>query len=404
MKVPAPTSVWYGRRDQASLVGPVAGQARDHLLEARPLHVPAVYPADPERPVALDPPGPRGLNTGMAVDVGPPLLETKLRPPERRAGRRAAARAGRPARGGRPGTPDAGQRCRRLGQDHRRGRLARRAPGTRRVARPRLGRQRPGALLALRGRGAAPRGRAPGRPGRRGARGPRTTPSRPGCRRCSTRPRSCRSRPVLALDDYHLISHPAVHRLGGVPGAAPARPPAPGDGLPFRAADRRPPPAGAGRADRAARLRPALRRRRGRRAAGRRHGARSRGCRGDGPARFAPRAGPPGSTWPASRCATARTRRPSSTPSPATTAWWSTTSPPRCSTTSRPSAGSSSSGPRSSAGSADRCATPWPAPATRSTRWPSSSARTSSWCRWTAAASGTATTISSVSSCSTSWP
>ena len=93
--------------------------------------------------------------------------------------------------------PDARQRRRRVGQDHRWSATGSPgAAGAGRVGRPRRRRQRPGAVLALRRRGAAARrarrldDQAVGR-----ARGPRTTPSRPACRRCSTRPRSCRSRP-----------------------------------------------------------------------------------------------------------------------------------------------------------------------------------------------------------------
>ena len=121
------------RRDQASLVGPVAGQPRDHVLEARPRHV--------RRSVPVCAPGPRGAPDHWRLDRS--SSEPRQYPwhadPLRPAAHRDQAAAARPAHGvrrpGRPGgapgpavarpPPDGRQRGRRLGQDDAGGRLAR---------------------------------------------------------------------------------------------------------------------------------------------------------------------------------------------------------------------------------------------------------------------------------------
>ena len=145
---------------------------------------------------------------------------------------------------------------------------------------------------------------------------------------------------LLALDDYHLIAddeiHEAVAFLRRTPaGRAPRR-----HDQPHRPAHRPRAAAGPRRPGRAARSGPALRDGRGRGAAGRGGPATSTATPSPACAR-APRAGPPASTWPGCRCAAARTRRASSPTSPATTAWWSTTSPTRCSRACRPSGAAS---------------------------------------------------------------
>ena len=197
------------RRDQAALVGPVAGQPRDHVLEARPRHVGGVYPCPT--------PGPRGAPDhwrldrssrsrvnirGMQTLSGPPLIETKLRPPDRRHG--VVRRPGRPGgaagrRGGGP-PPDGRQRGRRLGQDDAGGRLARRPSG----ARPAwvaldASDNDPARFWRYLSEALARAGVAPRRPGRRArSRAPTTTREVGPRRAASTRPpdrRGARSSP-----------------------------------------------------------------------------------------------------------------------------------------------------------------------------------------------------------------
>ena len=124
--------------------------------------------------------------------------------------------------------------------------------------------------------------------------------------------------------------------------------------------------------------------------------------------RDAPRGGSPRSSWRRSRCRAETTSPASSPASPVTTATSSTTWSRRsCSvspSTSRPSC----CRPRSSTGSAVRCATPSPVRPAARPCWRRSTAATCSWSRSTTAAGGTATTTSSPTccehACSTSSP
>ena len=290
------------------------------------------------------------------------MLETKLRPPGRRAGPGRPARpAGAPGRRQRP-APDPGHRPGRMGQDDAGGRLARRArPEGAGLGGPRRRRQRPGPLLALR----RPRPcAAPARPSRTQAVGALAGGGETAeaglsalinALAAAARPHAPRAR-RLPPDRRRL--DPRRH---GLPLRQRARRPARGDDQPGRAADRPRAPAGARRPGGAARRRPALL-----------GAARPAPCwpsaglglgrrRGRAACARAPRAGPRASTWRACPCAGATTRRASSPTSPATTAWSWTTSPPRCWRACPPSAASSCCAPRSSAGSPARCATPSPA-------------------------------------------
>ena len=228
-------------------------------------------------------------------------------------------------------------------------------------------------------------------------------PSRPACRRSSTRPRSCRTPAVLALDDYHLISHPAVHRsLEFVVSHLPER-------LHLVMASRSEPPIGVPRL----------------RARGELTELRASDLRFDDGEAAALLGGVMGHDLGDAEVAALRLR---------TEGWAAGLYLAGLSMRDRadapafidafagddrlvvdylaaevldhqpPERRGSCCAPRSWGGCTGPCATRWPGRPTRRAPWPSSSGRTSSWCPWTAAASGTATTTSSASCCSTSWP
>ena len=397
------------RRDQAALVGPVPGQSRDHILEARPRHDAGVYP-----------PAPAATRTRLTVrppraSIGPGWT-TLARPPARRdqaaparTGGRAWSRArtwsARLDRRRPTPPPDPGQRRGRLGQDARSS-----ATGSPAASRPtRLGRarrrrQRPGALLALPLRGP------------RAGRGRRST-TRPSAR---SRAAARRARPglsllinavagapaprtIIAFDDYHAITEPSSTRRS--PSWCEHLP----ESLrlvmttPHRPADR---PRAAARARRPRRdplRRPALQRRRGRRGC---CATRSALDLPAGQVRAPARPHRGLGRRPLPRRAVAarprrrrrlhrrlRRRRPHGGRLPGR----------------RGAGGPGARAPRVPAAHLDpraahraRSATRWPRPAARRGCWPSWSARTCSWCRSTTGASGTATTTSSASCCATS--
>ena len=336
--------------------------------------------------------------TRMDAPPGPPLVETKLRPP---TGARAwsRARAGRaPGRRVRPPPADPGQRGRRLGQDAPwsatgspkgsappRGwpsiprTTTRRASGG--TSRRRSAGRHPGSAIRPSARWRAradPRGRALGAHQRHGRLG------RPGGLRPRRLPRHPRAR------------HP---RGGRVRGGAPARLSG-RDDLAHRPAARPGPPPRPRRPGGDARLRPALQRRRGPPAPepGGRPGPGRGACSG---CARAPRAGPPAST---SRALAARPgrrgglhrglrgRRPHGRRLPGGRGARGP-GPRRRRFLLRTSILQRLSGPLCDAVAR---------PTTRRGRWSSWSARTCSWCRSTAGGSGSATTTSSASSCATS--
>ena len=268
------------------------------------------------------------------------MLETKLRPPDRRPGRAAGA----PGRGERAAAHP-GERPGGLGEDHARRRLARR-PGRRRgrVGGARRGRQRPGALLALRRRGPPPRRGAGRGRGRRGLSGAGETVEA-GLSALINGLADAEGRTLLALDDYHLIGDEGIHvavaflcanapeGLREVIMTSRSDPPiglsrlrARGDLAEIRAPDLRFSDDDARALLAEAELRSAT--------------TRSPACAS------ARRAGPPASTWPACPSGDARTPAASSPTSPATTAWSWTTWPTRCWRGCRPTAATSCCAPR----------------------------------------------------------
>ena len=247
-------------------------------------------------------------------------------------------------------------RARRLGQDDAARRVAhRRARDRLRVALARRGGQRPGALLVLRLRRAAERRRrcAAGLRGRR--RRPRDAVGEAALPLLVNALVATPQEHVLVLDDYHLIREPAIHEGVRFVLAHLPRRLAHGDRDAGRAAGRRLPSARARRARRGDERAAALQRRRGGGPAQRhaRAGAARRAARA-APAP-GPRAGPPGSTSPGSRSATAQGRAAPTTS--ATTVTSSTTSATRCCRRRHPRRGGSCSTPACSTGSARRCVT-----------------------------------------------
>ena len=278
---------------------------------------------------------------------GPGAAAAAQRAPRPRCGGEAAARLG----AGRLRQDDA---CSPSGWRRRPG-------GSGGLGVARRGRQRPGVLLDLRGRRAA-HGGAGGRRERARAAGHAPAAADPAAAHdAAQRPRCDRRRHRAGARRLPRHRVPRGPRGDGVPARPPASAAAPGDRQPGRSARCRWP--GCARAaswSRSARPICASRPRR------RRRTSTGRWACSSPPAtwprwRSAPRAGSPRSSWPRSRCRDATTWPASSPGSPATTAtssttWWRRS----CSASPRPSATSCCT-PRSSTGSAARCATPSPA-------------------------------------------